>query len=224
MEIDTEITCPGLYDSDCSGWDHTVTLQVRCADQDPQIVGVRADGGGTGSTGGGRGLGGDGEVGGEPLEIARYITPFSRRSGRWITPATHFIPLLLSLPTSSPSTTSSFSSDGSPISSPKFCESFLFQASSVDWYGSQWIVSSKMRFTDGGRDPPRRYSPLFAFSEYFRPAIYNVNRTLHIDVPQYLALSPVRVELAVLITTHGNILSLSSQLLALILLNPHLEP
>ena len=101
----------------------------------------------------GRGLGGGGEVGGEPIEIARYVTPFSRRSGRWITPATQFIPLLLSLPTTSTTSTSSSSSPpsspsssshSSAISSPTPCESFLFQSYSE---GSHWIVSSNLRFT-----------------------------------------------------------------------------
>ena len=132
----------------------------------------------------GRGLGGGGEVGGEPIEIARYVTPFSRRSGRWLTPATQFVPLLLSLPSTSKTTTTSSSSSSSSFSSTsslKTCESFLFQSYSE---GSQWIVSSNLRFTNWGTPPPKKYSPLYAFSEFFRPATYNINRTLHINIPQ----------------------------------------
>mmetsp|Transcript_7449 Transcript_7449/g.10574 ORF Transcript_7449/g.10574 Transcript_7449/m.10574 type:complete len:135 (-) Transcript_7449:162-566(-) len=31
MSIETRISCAGATDSDCSGWDHCVTLSFRCA-------------------------------------------------------------------------------------------------------------------------------------------------------------------------------------------------
>jgi hypothetical protein len=65
MEVEFALTCGGPLDSDCSTWDHVVTLTADCS------------GGALGD-----------EPGGAENELARWITSFRRGVGHFLTDAT----------------------------------------------------------------------------------------------------------------------------------------
>ncbi|KAJ8036127.1 hypothetical protein HOLleu_20006 [Holothuria leucospilota] len=68
FELDASLSCPGTRDQDCPAWDHTVQLYVCCNNQS-SLCGQ---------------------------ELGRWITPFRRRIGRWLTDVTPLLPLLTS--------------------------------------------------------------------------------------------------------------------------------
>ena len=152
MEIETVITCPGQADSDCSAWDHSISISFRCAFQSSsdsdsdgdnykalkeleskqaelsrpllqshllQAAGLphreRA------VQGRERRL----EAGGDAFELARYVTPFRRRNGHWLTDISPSIALLAASDCAS--------------------SSFIFEATAG---GYPWFLSSNLRFSD----------------------------------------------------------------------------
>nr|XP_006821161.1 PREDICTED: uncharacterized protein LOC100372536 [Saccoglossus kowalevskii] len=68
VELDTSLSCPGTRDETCPEWDHTVQLYV-CCDRESPLCG---------------------------MELGRWITPFRRRIGRWLTDITPLMPLFTS--------------------------------------------------------------------------------------------------------------------------------
>ena len=87
MEIDMELTCAGNKDEDCPVWDHNIALGVVCAAtwEDAAALGARSAHAAAQRVG---------EPGGFRGELGRWVTPFRRRIGRFLTPATHYMPLL----------------------------------------------------------------------------------------------------------------------------------
>ncbi|XP_077988926.1 uncharacterized protein LOC144443344 [Glandiceps talaboti] len=65
VELDMALSCPGTHDATCPPWDHTVQLYV-CCDQSSPLCG---------------------------MELGRWITPFRRRIGRWLTNVTPLLPI-----------------------------------------------------------------------------------------------------------------------------------
>lgn len=157
MEIDTAITCPGNFDTgygNCTRWDHCVTLTVSCA-MDHRVS--------------------PSEVGGSKNEIARYITPFSRRIGHWLTDVTLMMPLLTS----------------------SNCDSFVFEATAG---GYPWIISSSLRFTALEDAPPaNNYRTLYSGSRYFDEQYNSNDRVIVVE----LSSNVQTVYLEAIITGHG---------------------
>jgi len=72
LELDFALGCDGTLDSDCSVWDHVISLTLLgCSDS---MLGN--------------------EPGGDPSELGRWITTFRRRVGRWRTDATSLFPMI----------------------------------------------------------------------------------------------------------------------------------
>ena len=93
MHIDMALTCEGNMDETCPAWDHNIALGVVCAPSGAEAASRASDAhDGQQQL---RGQAGLGEPGGFVGELARWITPFRRRVGRWLTPATPLMPLLL---------------------------------------------------------------------------------------------------------------------------------
>ncbi|BDA49567.1 hypothetical protein COCOBI_14-1860 [Coccomyxa sp. Obi] len=111
LELDFTLSCPGTLDADCPIWDHVVQLFVCCEDaegrtdhcdkcdvtpwmamshNDPSGVEWREERLSLAS----QGFGSSGEACGK--ELGRWITPFRRRIGRWLTDVTPLWPLLSS--------------------------------------------------------------------------------------------------------------------------------
>ncbi|CAH1773878.1 unnamed protein product [Owenia fusiformis] len=67
FELDLALSCPGHLDTDCPHWDHTVNLYACCL---------------------------PGCVVGDGVELGRWITPFRRRIGRWLTDISPLLPLI----------------------------------------------------------------------------------------------------------------------------------
>ena len=80
-------------DETCPVWDHNIALGVVCAPSAAEAA-ARASDAHDGQQQL-RGRASLGEPGGFVGELARWITPFRRRVGRWLTPATPLMPLLL---------------------------------------------------------------------------------------------------------------------------------
>ncbi|XP_078454085.1 uncharacterized protein LOC144720862 [Lampetra planeri] len=66
LELELALSCPGDRDEACAPWDHTVHLSVCCSP--------------------------DGEL--CSTELGRWITPFRRRVGHWLTDVSPLLPLL----------------------------------------------------------------------------------------------------------------------------------
>ncbi|XP_072365171.1 uncharacterized protein [Scyliorhinus torazame] len=65
LELDASLSCPGTRDETCAHWDHTVQLYVCCMNSSYCN-----------------------------LELGRWITPFRRRIGHWLTDVSPLLPLL----------------------------------------------------------------------------------------------------------------------------------
>jgi hypothetical protein len=114
------------------------------------------------------------EVGGSQNELARYVTPFGRRVGHWLTDATQLMPLL----------------------ADSQCEAFHFEVTDG---GGVWMIDTSLRFTERELAPPTDYTSLFAFHSYMRKSI-NENKTLSGLVAPA---SARKAELQAIISTHG---------------------
>ena len=83
ISLDMTLECTGNFDSDCPAWDHVLMAFVTCGEPDPEpcpqliwsdLNASAAFGGPTGESCG--------------PEIGRWMTPFRRRGGRWVTDVT----------------------------------------------------------------------------------------------------------------------------------------
>lgn len=94
LEVEHRLTCADSprMDESCPAWDHNIALGVVCAENSAESV-ARS---GMASTG--RDVSASHEQltepGGFVGELARYITPFRRRIGHWLTPASTLMPYL----------------------------------------------------------------------------------------------------------------------------------
>ena len=108
--LDATLSCTGMSDLDCDMWDHIVTITLHClgAGKDSPVASelVWQDDHAGASQGRGRGAPRVGtpephstqarsrrhgtlrENAGDPNEIGRWVTPYRRRYGRWLTSAT----------------------------------------------------------------------------------------------------------------------------------------
>ncbi|XP_014788143.1 uncharacterized protein LOC106882100 [Octopus bimaculoides] len=68
FELQVNLSCPGTRDEDCPAWDRTVGLHVCCNQSSPLCN----------------------------MELGRWITPFRRRIGIWVTDVSPLLPLLTS--------------------------------------------------------------------------------------------------------------------------------
>ena len=99
LELDMALSCPGHADADCPTWDHTIQLYACCYPSASE-----ASAAGTCS-----------------VELGRWISPFRRRIGRWLTDVSPLKPLL----------------------NDTFCNFRLLTAA----WAEPWVVSLNLRFT-----------------------------------------------------------------------------
>ncbi|XP_069769783.1 uncharacterized protein [Narcine bancroftii] len=66
LDLDVSLSCPGIADETCAHWDHKVQLYVCCKANSSYCN----------------------------LELGRWITPFRRRIGHWLTDVSPLLPLL----------------------------------------------------------------------------------------------------------------------------------
>ncbi|PIK55529.1 hypothetical protein BSL78_07563 [Apostichopus japonicus] len=152
FELDASLSCPGTRDEDCPPWDHTVQLYV-CCDAESPLCGQ---------------------------ELGRWITPFRRRIGRWLTDVTALLPLLTS-------TTCNFT------------------MKTVPW-AAAWKPSLNLRFSKTSTGvssssalKPVTITPLFVggtFDKKYNQKYHPINFTIPSDVKQ--------VKIAAIITGHGS--------------------
>ncbi|KAK2809769.1 hypothetical protein Q5P01_000494 [Channa striata] len=152
LELDASLLCPSRRDLSCAPWDHTVQLFVCCDPHSPYCN----------------------------MELGRWITAFSRGTGRWLTDVSPLIPLL----------------DGNNCT---------FTMKTAPW-AKPWIVSLNLRFSVSNQtgDRSERLHPFKVMSLYSGGNFdknYNKGfQPMKFSVPA----STRKVELFAVITGHGS--------------------
>ncbi|KAG7282946.1 hypothetical protein CRUP_028463 [Coryphaenoides rupestris] len=153
LELDASLSCPGRRDDSCAHWDHTVQLFLCCKRLRPYCN----------------------------LELGRWITPYRRGIGRWLTDVSPLLPLLAA---------------GSCTFTMK-----------TAWWAMPWVVSLNLRFstnqtvTGQSRDQffPFAVMPLYGGGTFDKN--YNKGRQpIKIPIPP----STKKVLLYAVITGHGS--------------------
>ncbi|XP_022088506.1 uncharacterized protein LOC110978103 [Acanthaster planci] len=148
FELDASLSCPGTKDESCPPWDHTVHLYLCCNETSPLCN----------------------------MELGRWITPFRRRIGRWLTDVSPLFPL--------------FTSDT--------CN---FTMKTVPW-AKAWEPSLNLRFSkdsSGGTLRPYNITPLFRGGTFDKN--YNKKyKPLFFTVPSDVK----KVQVFAVITGHGS--------------------
>ncbi|XP_062321333.1 uncharacterized protein si:dkey-256h2.1 [Osmerus eperlanus] len=152
LELDTSLSCPGQRDSTCAHWDHTVQLYV-CCDHFSLYCN---------------------------MELGRWITPFRRGAGRWLTDVSPLLPLLNS-------------------------GRCTFTMKTVAW-AMPWVVSLNLRFSHINQtgNPRDKLYPFKLLSLYrggtFDKSYNKKYEPIKFTVPA----STKKVELYSVITGHGS--------------------
>ncbi|GAU88643.1 hypothetical protein RvY_01302-2 [Ramazzottius varieornatus] len=155
MTLDLQLQCPGATDRTCAEWDHTVHLFV-CCDDSPMCG----------------------------MELGRWISPYRRHVGRWLTDASHLIPLLSHK-------RCNFTMKHPPWTDPWYPILNLRFAEPLDWL--------KAQRGDGGLYPDH-IEPIFIGSETFDISYNTKWPPYHFHVPTDVR----RVTTYALITGHGS--------------------
>ena len=189
LVIETELTChnDGQTDQSCADWDHCVTIWADCGGATDVSATVNlAPVTPAAAPNPHRRL----EVGGEPNELARYVTPFRRDVGRWRSDRTALMPLL-------------FAGGG---------DGGTCNVSAKVTSGTGWALTVDLRFEDYDAAPADAPATLLELvfpgdstdDDYERDfdslASYNANKTVTFDAPE----AATRVELVATISGHGD--------------------
>ena len=123
LQVETVIPCPGQADSDCSSWDHCITIAFRCAAEESHATHMEFSDQRIHKLSSqpllyahneifqkayvssylnltlpsNNDLHRRLEVGGDARELVRYVTPFRRRNGHWLTDISPLVALLQQL-------------------------------------------------------------------------------------------------------------------------------
>ncbi|XP_078094114.1 uncharacterized protein LOC144509317 isoform X2 [Mustelus asterias] len=153
LELDASLSCPGTRDETCAHWDHTVQFYVCCVQNSSYCN----------------------------LELGRWITPFRRRIGRWLTDVSPLLPLF----------------------NAKKC---TFTLKTVPW-AMPWKPSLNLRFSKRNQPSSGYSSSLYPYKllQLFTGGIFNINynkkyQPIKFAVPS----STKKVELYAVITGHGS--------------------
>jgi len=148
MQLDMSLGCAGKNDITCPAWDRSLQLLVKCGDNS------------------------------QYLELGRWITPFKRGVGRWLTDVTPLIPLL-------------------DESECMFQFAINKSGGGVD---DPWRPSATLHFINYNSSPVKP----FAIIPLFNGGSFN---TVYNDAYQAVAFTPpagtVKVEVYAVITGHG---------------------
>eukprot|EP01052_Picozoa_sp_SAG31_P036819 SAG31_NODE_4650_length_3068_cov_2.827888_2_plen_488_part_00 len=179
MEVEHRLSCADgpRMDEVCPAWDHNIALGVVCAPTAEQALALGAD-----ATA--KRVGNNiaqpqlSEPGGFSGELARYITPFRRRIGHFLTPATTLMPYFLDEST----------------------RSCAFRLSGP----GGWASTISLRFSgneiaDGA--PPTITTELFQGGGF--GSDYNDNRTMLVAKPAHGRGAVTKVELSFILSGHG---------------------
>lgn len=176
LSLDARLSCEGSFDVDCDAWDHVVTVAATCtqtgrwpATSNPAYTGPMHLS----------------EPDVTPNELGRWITPYRRRVGHWLTQVNPWLAV---------------------FAGGETCN-ITFVATDN---GSPWVFDLNLRFTQSatarnvGLAPrPVQLVPLFNSTvvETF-DSNYNRRPTLHVTAPTTMNLRAA--QLTALITGHGD--------------------
>ncbi|CAL8287985.1 unnamed protein product [Merluccius merluccius] len=147
LELDASLSCPGSRDVSCAHWDHTVQLFICCDTLGPYCN----------------------------MELGRWITPFRRGIGRWLTNVSPLMPLL---------------TEGNCTFTMK-----------TAWWAMPWVVSLNLRFSANQTEQlfPFWVMPLYGGRTFDKN--YNRGRQpIKIPIPA----ATKKVLLYAVITGHGS--------------------
>eukprot|EP00062_Callorhinchus_milii_P018978 gi/632973083/ref/XP_007902977.1/ PREDICTED: uncharacterized protein LOC103185996 [Callorhinchus milii] len=153
LELDASLSCPGTRDESCAHWDHTVQLYV-CCEQNSSYCN---------------------------LELGRWITPFRRRVGHWLTDVSPLLPLL----------------------NQNTC---TFNIKTAPW-AMPWKPSLNLRFSESGQTESGNSSMLHPFEvkQLFTGGTFDRNYNKKYQPIKFVVPSLTKkVELYVVITGHGS--------------------
>ena len=173
LELDMSLTCTGVFDRDCPPWDHVANLFVCCNNDVNHSSHDHMNGFGCASPCPSYAMSPTEHCGDE---LGRWITPFRRRIGHWITDVSSLAPLL-------------------------FSPQCHFQMRTAAW-AQPWLASLQLRILQSHHHKqervPSRLIPLFRGGTF--DSSYNKNRT----VAFHLSFRVSKVELVAVITGHGS--------------------
>ena len=160
--LDFKLRCSGIDDLDCGPWDRIISSYASCS-QD----GITSN------------------IPPPPIEIARWITPFRRSTGRWISSASVLIGLVGN------------SSSPPPIDASWTC-SITVVSCCEPWLGSLDLLLPTISTSP---PPPFSVIPIIFPNQgsHFGPE-FNINKTVLIETPPAFS----RVELTAIISGHGS--------------------
>ncbi|XP_032898127.1 uncharacterized protein LOC116986660 [Amblyraja radiata] len=153
LELDVSLSCPGTTDETCAHWDHRIELYVCCKENSSLCN----------------------------AELGRWITPFRRRIGHWLTDVSPLLPML----------------------NARKC---TFTMKTVPW-AMPWKPSLNLRFTIAGQIIAGYNSILHPFHllRLFTGGIFNINYNKKYQPFKFIVPpSTKKVELYAVITGHGS--------------------
>ncbi|GAB1609394.1 uncharacterized protein LOC115221110 [Argonauta hians] len=135
FELQVNLSCPGSRDEDCPAWDRTVSLHVCCDRTSPLC----------------------------DVELGRWITPFRRRIGIWITDVSPLLPLLTSRQCTLRMYTDSWASPWKPSAA------FRFSNPKSNSSASPYPAAAKLLFSPGATFDHN-------YNNHFKPFYFQVNK------------------------------------------------
>jgi len=153
LYLDASLGCMGERDEDCPPWDHVASLYVCC---DNNLCGT---------------------------EFGRWITPFRRRNGRWLTDVSPLLPILQT---------------SSNQSKESVC---TFQMKSDAWWAKSWLPSLNLRFK---KVVPSNEKPFYV-EPLFNGGVFDLKYNLKYKPHYFLPPSNVKkVQVFSVISGHGS--------------------
>ena len=153
LYLEASLGCEGERDEDCPPWDHVASLYVCC---DNNLCGT---------------------------ELGRWITPFRRRNGRWLTDVSPLLPVL---------------HPNSNQSKESVC---TFEMKSDAWWAKSWLPSLNLRFKKdvSTNEKPFYVEPLFTGGVF--DSKYNLKYKPHYFLPPS---NVKKVQVFSVISGHGS--------------------
>ena len=148
LQLNMALGCINTLDASCPAWDRTLQLNVSCPALGEEHIG---------------------------FELGRWITPFKRGNGQWLTDVSPLFPLLIG-------------------DEPTDCSFTISVGGKTD----HWAPTLEILFAKRTTPPPAVAISMFDGSSSFN-AEYNIGATRTFDVPS----SATKVILYAVITGHG---------------------
>ncbi|KAK3609886.1 hypothetical protein CHS0354_015079 [Potamilus streckersoni] len=151
FELVMSLSCPGERDTTCAHWDHTIQVFV-CCNPESSLCG---------------------------MELGRWISPFRRRIGIWLSDVSSLLPLLAG-------------------------QTCMFTMKTAPW-AMPWIPSLWLRFSQPQAEGPGRIFPAEILSLYQPGATFDKNYNTHFPPMEFqVPKDTTQIYIYAVITGHGS--------------------